>query len=150
MWIKFTIGKRDDILMTFLSSSIVAMVMFLLPVIKVCIPSFERKMTVKELLNFINFLVKLGSGSSVFSFRIQKFSGFFRSSHDSSVVVKIFVLCSVSVNFASLWKLLFEFWKCLQVRIGFLFLLSFLCLFNLILKGSLTLAKVLQLTNLVL
>ena len=40
--------------MTFLSSSIV--VMFLLPIKKV--PSFERKMTVKELLIVFKFLIQ--------------------------------------------------------------------------------------------
>ena len=38
----------------FLSSSIVVVVMFLLPMRKVYIPSFERKMTVKELLNVVS------------------------------------------------------------------------------------------------
>ena len=44
--------------MTFLSSSVVVVVMFLLPMRKVDIPSFERKMTVKELLNVVKFLVQ--------------------------------------------------------------------------------------------
>ena len=44
--------------MTFLSSSIAVVVMFLLPVGKVCIPSFEWKMTVKELLNVVKFLIQ--------------------------------------------------------------------------------------------
>ena len=38
----FTIGKSDVILMTFLSSSVVVVVMFLLPMRKTYIPSFER------------------------------------------------------------------------------------------------------------
>ena len=33
-------------------------VMFLLPMVKVRIPSFERKMAVKELLNVVKFLVQ--------------------------------------------------------------------------------------------
>ena len=42
----------------FLSSSIAVVVMLLLRMIEVCIPSFERKMTVKELLNVVEFLVQ--------------------------------------------------------------------------------------------
>ena len=67
-------------------------------------------------------------------YRFQKFSRFFRSSRNSSVVVKVFVIYSLRVNFSYLWELWFKFWKCLQARIGFLFSLSFLWLFNLILK----------------
>ena len=44
--------------MTFLSSSVVVVVMFLLSIIKVYIPSIERRMTVKELLNVVKFLVQ--------------------------------------------------------------------------------------------
>ena len=44
--------------MNFLSSFIVVMVMFLLPIIKVRIPLFERKMAVKELLNVFKLLVQ--------------------------------------------------------------------------------------------
>ena len=44
--------------MTFLSSSIVVVIMFLLPMKTVCIPNFERKITVKELLNFVKFLIQ--------------------------------------------------------------------------------------------
>ena len=33
-------------------------VIFLLPMIKVCISSLKQKMTVKELLNVVKFLVK--------------------------------------------------------------------------------------------
>ena len=72
------------IIVTFLNSSVVGVVMFLLPMIKVSIPSFERETAAKE--------------------------------------------------FASLWKLWFEFFKYLQARSGFLVLLSFQWLFNLILK----------------
>ena len=42
--------------MTFLSSSIVVVVMFLLSMRKVYRPSFEWKMTIKELLNVVKFL----------------------------------------------------------------------------------------------
>ena len=42
--------------MTFLSRSIVVVAMFLLPMIEVCILSFERKMTVKEPLNIVELL----------------------------------------------------------------------------------------------
>ena len=94
--------------MTFLSSSIVVVVMFLLSMRKVYIPSFKWKMTVKELLNIVNFLIQT-IWVECFSFRIQKFSRFFRSSRNCSVVVKLFVICSVRVNCASLWKLRFEF-----------------------------------------
>ena len=44
--------------MTFLSSSIVVVVVFLLSMKKVYIRSFERKMTVKELLNVVKFLIQ--------------------------------------------------------------------------------------------
>ena len=88
--------------MTFLSSSIVVVVMFLLSIRKVYIPSFERKMTVKELLNVVKFLIQTIWVESVFGFRIQKFSRFFRSSRNCSVVVKLLVICSIKVNFASL------------------------------------------------
>ena len=54
----FTIRKFDFIQMTFLSSSIVLVVMLLLPMSKVCPPSFERKMTVKKLLNVVKFLIQ--------------------------------------------------------------------------------------------
>ena len=40
--------------MTFLSTSMMVVIMFLLPVRKVCIPSLKRKMTVNELLNIWN------------------------------------------------------------------------------------------------
>ena len=82
--------------MTFLSSSVVVVVMFLLSIIKVYIPSIERRMTVKELLNVVNSQFK-PSGQSVFHFRIQKFSYFFRSSPRCSVVVKVFVTFSIVV-----------------------------------------------------
>ena len=55
---------------------------------------------------------------------------------ETLVVVNGSVIYSIKVNLASLWKLWFEFWKCLQARIGFLFLLSVLWLFNLILKEA--------------
>ena len=42
--------------MTFLSRSIVVVALFLLPMIEVRILSFERKMTVKELLNIVELL----------------------------------------------------------------------------------------------
>ena len=44
--------------MVFLSSSIMDVVMFLVPMRKVYIPSFEGKMTVKELLSVIKFLIQ--------------------------------------------------------------------------------------------
>ena len=44
--------------MTFLSSSIAVVAMFLLSMRKVNIPSFERKMTMKELLSVIKFLIQ--------------------------------------------------------------------------------------------
>ena len=44
--------------MAFLSSSIVVVVMFLLPMRKVYIPTFEWKMIVKELLNVVKFLIQ--------------------------------------------------------------------------------------------
>ena len=44
--------------MTFLSSSIAVVAMFLLSMRKANIPSFERKMTVKELLSVIKFLIQ--------------------------------------------------------------------------------------------
>ena len=40
--------------MTFLSTSMMVVIMFLLPVRKVCIPSLKRKMAVNELLNIWN------------------------------------------------------------------------------------------------
>ena len=40
--------------MTFLSTPMMVVIMFLLPVRKVCIPSLKRKMTVNELLNIWN------------------------------------------------------------------------------------------------
>ena len=40
--------------MTFLSTSMMVVIMFLLPVRKVCTPSLKRKMTVNELLNIWN------------------------------------------------------------------------------------------------
>ena len=40
--------------MTFLSTSMMVVIMFLLPVRKVCIPSLKRKMVVNELLNIWN------------------------------------------------------------------------------------------------
>ena len=43
-------------IMTFLSRSIVVVAMFLLPMMEVRILSFERKMTVKELLNIVELL----------------------------------------------------------------------------------------------
>ena len=74
------------------------------------------------------------SGYSVFSFRIQKISCLFGSSRNCSVVWKVFEICSFRLNLASLWKIWFWFWKFLQARIRFVFLLSFLWLFNIILK----------------
>lgn len=41
-------------------------------------------------------------GQIVFSFRIQKFSHFFSSSCNCSVVLKVLVICSIKVNFAFL------------------------------------------------
>ena len=73
--------------MTFLNSSIVVVVMYLQP-------RFEREMTVKKLLNVKCSWLK-PSGQSVFSFRVQKFSRFFGSSRNCSVVVKVFVTCSI-------------------------------------------------------
>ena len=43
----FTIGKFEKVV-----------VMFLLPMIKVCIPSFGQSMTVKEHLNVVKLLVQ--------------------------------------------------------------------------------------------
>ena len=40
--------------MTFLSTSMMVVIIFLLPVRKVCTPSLKRKMTVNELLNIWN------------------------------------------------------------------------------------------------
>ena len=76
----------------------------------------------------------LGSMFSVLD--SKSFPIFFRSSYSCLVVVKIFIIFSFRVKFASLWKLRFEFWKCLEARIALLFLLSLLWLFNLILKKS--------------
>ena len=44
--------------MTFLSNSIVVVAMFLLSMRKVYIPNFEGKMTLKELLNVVKFLIR--------------------------------------------------------------------------------------------
>ena len=74
------------------------------------------------------------SGYSVFSFRIQKFFRFFWSRQNCLVVAKVFIICLIRINFASLWKAWYEFWKRVKARIEFLFLLSLLWLFNLILK----------------
>ena len=117
----------------FLSRSFVVVVMFLLPMRKVCIPSSERKMVVNKLLSVVKFLIQT-IWVEYSQFWNPKVFRFFRSSCNSSVVLKVFVIFSIRANFRSLWKLWFEFWKCLQARIWFLFWLSFLLLFNLILK----------------
>ena len=57
----FTIGIFDVMQMTFLSRFIVVVIMFLMPMRKVCMSRFERferKMTVTELLNVIKFLIQ--------------------------------------------------------------------------------------------
>ena len=73
--------------------------MFLVSIIKLCIPSFERKMTVKELLNAV-----LGSNhlDRVFSVLEPKRFPVFRSRRNCSVVVNVFVICSLRANFTSL------------------------------------------------
>ena len=60
--------------------------MFLLPIIKICIPSFEHKMTVKDLPNVVKFLVQ----TMWVVFPVLESKSFFGSSQNCLVVVKVF------------------------------------------------------------
>ena len=80
---------------------------------------------------FLNFLIAPGSptyyflsswlilpGWNVFCLTIQKFSCFFRISHNCSAAAG-FINFSKTVIFASRWKLWLVIWKCLHTKIAF-------------------------------
>ena len=73
------------------------------------------------------------SGYKVFSFKIQRFSCFFRSFLVSSIVV-CFLICLIKVNSACYWKLWLGLLKCLQANIDFSDLAFLLKLFRRMLK----------------
>ena len=74
--------------------------------------------------------VKL-SGYSMLRFKIQKFSHFFKMNLNPSMVLYIFVACSIRMNFSSRWNIWFGFWKCVKAKISSFLLLLFRWLFHL-------------------
>ena len=100
--------------------------------IEVFIPGVEQVATAKEfiihcLVLDLNHLDRVCEG-----LRSKHFLNcFFNINLSSSMVLYFFVICYIRTNFASRWKIWFEFWKRVEAKIASFFLLCFRWLFRL-------------------
>ena len=105
-----------------------------LPMVEAFIPRDEQVTTTKAFIIYplvldLNHLDRVCEG-----LRSKNLLSFFKINLSSSMVLYFFVICSIRTNFASRWKIWFDFWKCVQAKIASFLLLSFRWLFNLRLK----------------
>ena len=97
-----------------------------LPMVEVFIPGVEQVTIAKEfiihcLVLDLNHLDRVCEG-----LRSKHFLNcFFNINLSSSMVLYFFVICYIRTNFASRWKIWFEFWKRVGAKIASFFLLCF-------------------------
>ena len=88
-----------------------------LPIVEVFIPRVEQVTTAKEfiihrLVLDLNHLDRVCEG-----LKSKNSLAFFNINLSSSMVLHFFIICSIRTNFASRWKIWFDFWKCVQDKI---------------------------------